>query len=140
PYTYNPDINGNFVITVLDREDPSIEADYTMVHFSLQHDELLGEDIYVYGNYNNYALNESNRMEFNPNTGYYEKAMLLKQGFYNYKYVLVNKNNELDEGAISGNFDVTENNYKVIVYYRELGGRYDRIIGFGEGSSLKISN
>ena len=140
PYTYNPDINGNFLITAMDREDPSIEADYTMVHFSLQHDELLGGDIYVYGNYNNYALHESNRMEFNPDSGYYEKAMLMKQGFYNYKYVMVNKNNELEEGAISGDFDVTENNYKVLVYYRDLGGRYDRIIGLGEGSSLKISN
>ena len=34
-YTFNPDINGGFKVTVLDREDPRIEADYTYVHFSL---------------------------------------------------------------------------------------------------------
>lgn len=140
PYTYNPDINGNFVITALNAENLDIEADYTTVHFSLQHPEMFDDNIYVYGNYNNYALNTTNKMVFNPATGYYEVAMLLKQGFYNYKYVMVNAKGELLEGAISGNFDQTENNYKVIVYYRDLGARYDKIIGFGEGSSLNISN
>ncbi|MBT8252525.1 MAG: DUF5103 domain-containing protein, partial [Bacteroidia bacterium] len=140
PYTYNPDINGNFLITVLDRENAAIEADYTVVHFSLQHPELMGENIYIYGNYNNYALNDSNRMTFNTDSDLYEKTMLMKQGFYNYKYVIINKLGELEEGAISGNFDVTENNYKVLVYYRDLGARYDQIVGLGEGTSLKISN
>ncbi|MBT8269358.1 MAG: DUF5103 domain-containing protein, partial [Bacteroidia bacterium] len=119
PYTYNPDINGNFLITALDREDVRIEADYTVVHFSLQHPEITDGDIYIYGNYNNYALNDSNKMEWNSSSGLYEKQMVLKQGFYNYKYVIVDANNILHEGAISGDFDVTENNYKVIVYYRD---------------------
>ncbi|MBT8259634.1 MAG: DUF5103 domain-containing protein [Bacteroidia bacterium] len=140
PYTYNPDINGNFLITALDREDVRIEADYTVVHFSLQHPEITDGDIYIYGNYNNYALNDSNKMEWNSSSGLYEKQMVLKQGFYNYKYVIVDANNILHEGAISGDFDVTENNYKVIVYYRDLGARYDQIIGLGESTSLKISN
>ena len=96
--------------------------------------------IHVYGNYNNYALTESNKMTFNPSTGFYETELLLKQGFYNYKYVMVDADGNMDEGAISGNFDMTENNYKVLVYYRDLGGRYDKIIGFGEGTSVNISN
>src|SRR5690606_17981794 len=41
-YTYNPDINGNFLITALDVEDVTIEADYTMIHFALDHPELMG--------------------------------------------------------------------------------------------------
>jgi len=65
---------------------------------------------------------------------------LLKQGFYNYKYVVIENNNTLNEGAISGNFYQTENNYKVVTYYRDLGRRFDRIIGVGEGSSVNISN
>ena len=55
-------------------------------------------------------------------------------------YVLVDKNKNVDEGAISGNFDQTENNYKVLVYYRDLGGLYDKIIGVGEASSTLITN
>jgi len=139
-YTYNPDINGNFQITILDRDNPSIEADYTVVHFSLQNPELSNESIYVYGAFNNYALNASNKMVFNPVSGFYEKDIKLKQGFYNYKYVLVNSDGDLEEGVISGDFYETENNYKVLVYYRDLGARYDRIVGFGEGSSVQIGN
>ena len=139
-YTYNPDINGNFQITILDRDNPSIEADYTIVHFSLLNPELSNESIYVYGAFNNYALNASNKMVFNPDSGFYEKDIKLKQGFYNYKYVLVNSEGALEEGVISGDFYETENNYKVLVYYRDLGARYDRIVGFGEGNSIQIGN
>ncbi|WP_027124367.1 type IX secretion system plug protein domain-containing protein [Gelidibacter mesophilus] len=140
-YTYNPDINGNFLITALDAEDVSIEADYTMVHFALKHPELTdGKSIYVYGNFNNYALEPENELQFNPETGLYECAFRLKQGFYNYKYVVTDSNGTLNEGAISGDFYQTENNYKVLVYYRDLGARYDRLIGVGDGSSVDISN
>lgn len=141
PYTYNPDINGNFVITAVDTENVSIEADYTMNHFALQYYLLKqGQRLYVYGNYNNYALERENELNYNPETNLYEGAIRMKQGFYNYKYVLVEKDGTLDEGAISGNFWQTENNYKVLVYYKDLGARYDRLIGIGEGSSINISN
>jgi hypothetical protein len=141
PYTYNPDINGNFLITALDTDNVDIEADYTVLHFSLQHPEMLSNNnIHVYGNFNNYAITEDTKMTFNTDSGFYETRLLLKQGFYNYKYVVVDKNNNVDEGAISGNFDQTENNYKVLVYYRDLGGLYDKLIGVGEASSTLITN
>jgi len=141
PYTYNPDINGNFVINALDTEKPWIEADYVWIHFSLLPDaSLTNKSIYVYGNYNNYELNETNKMHCNKDRGVYEAQLLLKQGFYSYKYVVVDENGKLQEGAISGNFKETENNYKVLVYYRDLGSRYDRIIGVGEANSVNITN
>ncbi len=141
PYTYNPDINGNFQVTAIDRTDVDVEADYTMIHFSLLHEELKDQDIYVYGNFNAFAIEDLTKMEFNPESRRYESMLRLKQGFYNYKHVTVDKSTgQLDEGAISGNFWQTENNYKVLVYYRNLGARYDRLIGFGEASSIDISN
>jgi hypothetical protein len=141
PYTYNPDINGNFLVTAVDVEDVSIEADYTMMHFALAYPEITdGSKIYVYGNFNNYALEEMNRMVFNSDENFYQAAFKLKQGFYNYKYVVVDADGNLDEGLISGNFWQTENNYKILVYYRDLGARYDKLIGFGEASSVNISN
>ena len=141
PYTYNPDINGNFLVTALDADNVSIEADYTMVHFSLQHPELTdGSNIYVYGNFNNYALEETNKLTFDQVSGLYKTAFELKQGFYNYKYVVVDAKGNIDEGLIGGDFWQTENNYKVLVYYRDLGARYDKLIGFGEASSVDISN
>lgn len=141
PYTYNPDINGNFQITAIDRTDVDVEADYTMIHFSLLHPELPDKDIHVYGNFNAFAIEPLTKMEFNNESGMYETMLRLKQGFYNYKYVAVDKQSgALEEGAISGNFWQTENNYKVLVYYRDLGARYDRLIGYGEATSVDISN
>lgn len=141
PYTYNPDINGNYLITNIDATNPNIEADYVWMHFSLKPDAWFkNKDIYIYGNYNNYALDDSNKMIFDERDNVYKNDMLLKQGFYNYKYVAANNDGSLDEGIISGNFYQTENNYKVLVYYRDLGARYDKIIGLGEGSSINISN
>jgi hypothetical protein len=141
PYTFNPDINGNFVITAIDTERPWIEADYAWIHFSLlAEDFLMNKNIYVYGNFNNYELNEMNKMHYNPDRGVFEAQLLLKQGFYSYKYVLTDEDNKLQEGAISGNFYQTENNYKVLVYYRDLGARFDRLIGIGEANSIDITN
>ena len=141
PYTYNPDINGNFLITALDTENTDIEADYTNVHFALQYPQLTdGSAIYVYGNFNNYALSEENKLTFDKTERSYQTSIKLKQGFYNYKYVVVDAKGNLDEGRISGDFWQTENNYKVLVYYRDLGARFDQLIGFGEASSVEISN
>ncbi|MEL0457491.1 DUF5103 domain-containing protein [Flavobacteriaceae bacterium SZ-1-7] len=141
PYTYNPDINGNYVILNIDADDPSIEADYVWMHFSLiANDSFKDKAVHVYGNFNNYAIDESTRMEYNESQNRFEKPILLKQGFYNYKYVVINDDGSIDEGIIDGNFYQTENNYKVLVYYRDLGARYDQIIGLGEGSSVNISN
>ncbi|TXG38702.1 type IX secretion system plug protein [Seonamhaeicola maritimus] len=141
PYTYNPDINGNYLITNVDGGDPSIESDYVWMHFSLRPnpDFDTNTSVFIYGNYNNYTLNESNKMTFDTSRNIYTGSLLLKQGFYNYKFVTLNSDT-VNEGAISGNFYQTENNYKVLVYYRDLGGRYDKIIGLGEASSVNISN
>ncbi len=121
PYTYNPDINGNFLITAIDRETPEIEADYAWVHFSVQKEEIFGdESVHIYGNFNNYAIDDSTKMYFDDYNKTYNVALLLKQGFYNYKYVTVDDKGALNEGAISGNFYQTENDYKVLMYYRDL--------------------
>jgi hypothetical protein len=140
-YTYNPDINGNFLITALDTDDPSIGADYAQVHFTLELNKLKkGQTVHVYGNFNNYAVDDSTQLTYYSDQSTYEGKLLLKQGFYNYKFVVKNKDGSIDENAISGNFHQTENNYKVLVYYRDLGARYDRIIGLGEGNSINITN
>ena len=141
PYTYNPDINGNFLVTALDVETVDIEADYVNMHFTLAMPLLTdGSKIFVYGNFNNYALSDENEMLFNSESNAYEVDFKLKQGFYNYKYVVLDPNGSLDEGRISGNFWQTENNYKVLIYYRDLGARFDQLIGLGEASSVDISN
>lgn len=141
PYTYNPDINGDFVVRNLNAENQNIEAEYVRMHFNLQYFEPLGDkEIHIYGNFNNYTIDGSTYMRYNESTDTYQTSRLFKQGFYNYKYVLVDRDGSIDEGAISGDFWETENEYTVLVYYRGPGKRFDRVIGFGRGSSTNITN
>ncbi len=138
-YTYYPDVNGNFVIRNLDADDSTIEADYTWVHFNLKADEnLLKKNIYVYGNFNNYQFDENNKLSYHSDTQTYETAILLKQGFYNYAYAILNDKNEIDLTTINGSFDETENEYQVLVYYAKYGSHYDSVIGYGTGSSKNL--
>ena len=140
-YTYYPDINGDFFIQILDVEDPATEADYSKIHFSLEYDESIGlNSVYVYGKFNNYELSEENKLSFNEKNGMLETEMLFKQGVYNYKFVMVNDKGKLNLHAISGNHFQTENQYLIIVYYRNFGDMYDSIIGIGNATSINISN
>lgn len=140
-YTFNPDINGSFLVTAIDTDDSEIEADYVNVHFFLKTTKIDdSENIYVYGNFNGFKKLESNKMKYNTISEGYESIIKLKQGFYNYNYILENHNKELNSGYFSGNFDETENNYKVIIYYRNFGSRFDRVIGFNEINSTKVNN
>ena len=91
--------------------------------------------------FNNHAISEENKMEYNAQRGVYEKAIMIKQGFTNYQYVIADANGKIDEeNAIDGNFIQTENNYFALVYYRENNQRYDRIIGKGIANSVDITN
>ncbi|MBU2995035.1 DUF5103 domain-containing protein [Cellulophaga baltica] len=140
-YTYNPDINGNFVIRTLQGDDSSREAEYTYVHFSLPYqEELKTNEVYVFGKFNNYALEEENKMTYNTKKGMLETTIKLKQGFYNYKYVVKNKDNTIDYNKIGGNFHFTENSYLTLVYYRNFGDLYDSLIGISNTTSENISN
>ena len=142
PYTYFPDINGNFVVNNISAENNEIEADYSWIYFSLSAPSYFGKkDIYITGMFNNYALTDENKMDFNSSKGTYEKALMIKQGFTNYQYVIANEKGKIDEeNAVDGNFYQTENNYFAIIYYRENNQRYDRVIGKGMASSTDITN
>lgn len=141
PYTYNPDINGNFVVRNVDAQNQNIEAEYVRMHFSLQYfDDLDGKEIHLYGNFNNWTIDGSTYMKYDPKSDSFKNSRLFKQGFYNYKYVVVNRDGSIDPGAVSGDFWQTENDYTVVVYFRDLGARYDRIIGTGFANSTNINN
>tara|TARA_R110000868_G_scaffold78284_6_gene223618 strand:- start:10111 stop:11355 length:1245 start_codon:yes stop_codon:yes gene_type:complete len=141
PYTYYPDVNGDFVVRTLQGEDSSREAEYSYVHFALPYTEKIGlNDVFIFGKYNNYALEEENKMTYNEVTGNMEAVIKMKQGFYNYKYVMKNNEGVIDMNTISGNFHFTENSYLILVYYRNFGDMYDSIIGVGSANSRSITN
>ncbi len=142
PYTLFEDVNGNFVVNNSNASNNEVEADYAWIYFSLSAPTYrLDKDIYVCGMFNNYSLSAEYKMDYNEKKGIYEKAILIKQGFTNFKYVIADSKGNIDnENAIDGNFYQTENEYTVLVYYKENTGRYDRIIGKGTANSLNIIN
>lgn len=141
PYTLLEDINGNFVIRTLDGDNNNTDADYGWVHFSLSCLENLdGKEVFISGNFNNWQLNETNKLTYNQESGLYEGKLLLKQGFYNYQYVTKNQEGIINNSAIDGSFYQTENDYTVLVYYKKFGSRYTKVIGVGYGNSKKLNN
>ncbi len=142
PYSYAQDINGDFVVNNINAANEEIEADYAWVYFSLSAPTFrLKKNIYVGGMFNNYNLTPEYKMDYNAKKGIYEKAILIKQGFTNFKYIIADDKGVIDyENAIDGNFYQTENDYTILVYYKESIGRYDRVVGKGTANSLNIIN
>lgn len=142
PYTRFEDVNGNFVVNNANASNNEIEADYAWIYFSLSAPTYrLNKDIYITGMFNNYSLSPEYKMDYNEKKGIYEKPILIKQGFTNFQYVIADNKGVIDnENAIDGNFYQTENEYTVLVYYKENTARYDRIIGKGNANSLNIIN
>ncbi|MFL9845521.1 DUF5103 domain-containing protein [Flavobacterium sp. ST-119] len=144
PYTYYPDINGNFMPNNINLSvtDPNLESDYSWVFFKLDAPAFFEKkDIYIGGMFNNYAKTDEYKLEYNEKSGLYEKAVMVKQGFTNYMYITADKNGVVDgKNAVDGNFYQTENDYDIFVYYRRNNERYDRVIGHGAANSQNIIN
>jgi hypothetical protein len=144
PYTFYPDINGDFVINNINLSvtNPLLESDYTWVFFTLSAPSFTEKkDIYISGLFNNYTKTPEYKMDFNEEQGVYEKAVMIKQGFTNYMYTVTDSKGIIDgKNAVDGNYYQTENDYHVIVYYRENNERYDRVIGIGYANSENITN
>ncbi|TDO97678.1 DUF5103 domain-containing protein [Flavobacterium sp. 245] len=141
-YTLYEDVNGNFVVKNINGFNQEIEADYAWVYFSLSAPAFqLNKDIYIVGMFNNYSLSPEYKMDYNADKGLFEKAVMIKQGFTNYQYRVADKKGVIDyENAVDGNFYQTENEYTILVYYKESSDRYQRVIGKGNGNSINIVN
>jgi hypothetical protein len=133
-YTYRPDINGQFLIRTLEGNDERTEADYAMMHFTLDVDAPFAEkEVYVYGAFNNFKTTKENTMYYDLDQKVYKANFLLKQGFYNYTFATIGTDNTLNLREVNGTFFETENTYTVLVYYKAFGDMYERVIGIGTG-------
>jgi len=127
-HTYS-DINGSYVIESADDNNDQVKSNYVNAHFSLQlKNPLIDADIYVVGQLSDWKLREECKMQYDHFRGIYTNTILLKQGFYDYQYV-VDYGDEIDFSALEGNWFEAENDYTILTYYTEFGSRYDRLIG-----------
>ncbi len=126
-YAQYNDINGDFFIQNQDTGGSS-ESDYLYTTFSLVMKEPIGGAIHVVGRMNNFDLNETSKMEYNTRSKTYTNTQLLKQGFYNYQYIV--KSDTLNYHYLEGNHFDTENDYEIFVYYTPPNVRGDQLIGY----------
>lgn len=143
PYFYWQDFNGKYYIAFQEGHKPDVEADYVNVYFTLPSDQSIsGGHIYISGGLSNWTYGKNNEMTYNPVTRSYEGMMQLKQGWYNYEYVFL-KDGETNSTAskFEGSHYETENDYLVLIYYRNPRERFDRVIGTVTVNTLnKLSN
>ncbi len=136
-YVYYRDINGIYVMENRDNPNPLWQSDYAWVHFTYVppgNRAYEGRSVYVFGELTNYEQDDASRMIFNEEKGVYEKALYLKQGYYNYSYVtLTDKKQAGVHPSVEnteGNYWGTENGYMIMVYFRPFGARADELVGF----------
>lgn len=128
-YVYDDTQHGRFKINEYNSVDPDLGADYVVVHFTLDPDEAPGGQIYVDGDFTNHQFDGSNLMRYDWNDGLYHAEIPLKQGSYNYQYVVIPEKGGLPTPQpIEGNKYETQNEYLIQVFLRLPGSRGDRLI------------
>jgi hypothetical protein len=138
-YSNLVDENGSFFIRNQEGRDDGTESDYANVMFTLNAvPPTKSGDAYVVGRFNNYQLNESNRLTFEPSRKRFYGNVLLKQGLYDYKYIWLDKETgKIDQTVFEGSFFETANTYQVFAYYKRPGSRWEELIGYSNINTLK---
>jgi hypothetical protein len=124
------DINGKRLIQVQEGSYNGTEADYVITHFSLPYEhEITHGTLYIFGQISDYRFPTTHRLNYNNETGLYEADIYLKQGYYNYEYVLLKEDGNAISSFIEGTHYETKNDYTIYIYHRPTGEQYDRLIG-----------
>ncbi|WEK33456.1 MAG: DUF5103 domain-containing protein [Candidatus Pseudobacter hemicellulosilyticus] len=141
-FNFFRDANGMYTIETTESINPYWQTDYATVYFSYvppNNTPFPDKDIFLFGQVTDYNLRDSAKMVFNSQKGAYEKTLFLKQGYYDYAYVTIDKLADKRIASFSvteGNYWESENEYMILVYFRPLGGRADELIGVSRVNSF----
>lgn len=130
PVLFWPDANGGFVIENKDFNQSYLQCDYAEVLFAIsQNIPLETQDVYVFGGLSDWQLLPEFKMQYDQTAKAYYCLPFLKQGYYNYQYVLVDRETgKIDEEGFEGNWHETGNAYTILVYFKPFGSRFERLI------------
>jgi hypothetical protein len=131
-YTFLYDNDGNYYVLNQDGAgQPTIDADYTHLYFSLAAGKTAAEgSAYIVGKFNNYKIDDRSKLDYDDKGKFYTH-LFLKQGVYDYEYVWVDKNSQKpDFTALEGSYFETENRYELLVYYKPPTARWEELVGY----------
>ena len=129
-YVYDEDANGAFYIRNSDNVENDISSEYVYVNYVLHVPEKLDGEVYVNGAWTNDQFTNEYRMEYDAEHKCYTAKILQKQGYYSYQFVMLDGQGVSQVVPSEGSFFQTENKYQALVYYKERGGRTDRLVGY----------
>jgi hypothetical protein len=121
PRRRTPSVHGN------PRDD--LRARYVDVRFELELPDREAADlpIFVYGPFNNWAINDENLMEYRSSTDSYVGRAVIKEGEYDYKYAIVERG-QIDDLRLDASYASTAQEYTTLVYFRDPGLQADRLL------------
>ncbi len=130
------DYNGKRDIFNSDGMNLVEDGDYVLVHFNFKSNSLndMGE-IFVYGELSDWQTKDKFKMTYSPELKMYTCSVLLKQSYYNYHFVLRDKDEKIDYTFTEGNHQETENDYTILLYHKNVFYGYDEIIGLATRNS-----
>jgi len=127
-YAQYKDLDGNYIIDNTDYGEPATTGNYLYVNFTLKAETEYDGDVYVVGKFNDYQRVDENKMRYNTSTHVYESRQFVKQGWYDYQYLVDSKKNS--PLIIEGSHYETENIYEITIYNRPFKPNADLLIGY----------
>ena len=134
-YVYFSDLNGMFNISTYESINPLWQGDYATVYFSYvppNGQAYPNQDLYLAGGFTGFNLNDKWKMQYNAEKKIYETSAFLKQGYYNYAYMLREQEAPYAVTSLEGNYWETENTYTILLYYKSFTDRSDQLIGVSQ--------
>jgi len=129
-YLSETSLPGGMKVNIWDRQNPSLEADYVWVNFSLPMAQpMLEGSVYIVGALTDWQFDSASCMDYNPTYKAYTKRLLLKQGYYAYQLLVSAPQRHISPTArLEGDHYETPNQYTVYVYYKSPSDRADRLV------------
>lgn len=133
-YRYDQDQHGHYLVHALRVADVRLESEYFIAEFSLAGamPPKGNGGIYLSGDFTYGETTDAYRMTYDLESQCYVADIQLKQGHYNYQYLVEMPDGTLSTSVVEGNYHETQNQYEVYVYYRPIGARYDRLLGVAQ--------
>ena len=137
-YSQWTDINGSRIIEGDDQNLISSELDYLFVHFKLDSPYPPDQgDVYLFGALTDWRIQNKFKLHYDKDDKLYKATVKLKQGYYNYQYVVVDSTGLIDPAVFEGSHFETENDYLICVYYHSPNLYTDLLVGISYSNSAK---
>ena len=123
-YLTDVDADGAFRIRNSEMSEIDYTCDYVWVNYVLQ--SPWQGDLYIDAHWTTDYDREHYKMRYEGEKGVYYTQLMQKQGYYSYQYLTADGHIPPSEGS----FYQTENRYQALVYYKGIGERTWRLVGY----------